>query len=83
MAAKGGKLQTSVRLDPDDFRECQYYLSLEGMSFTRFVAESMQAFLRQYRAAHPECVPRGKSTETVGTDIPAPGSRVLVAPDGS
>lgn len=63
MAAKGGKLQTSVRVDPDAFREAQYYLRLEGISFAKFVGEAIEEFLREYRASHPDSVPRGKYTE--------------------
>lgn len=63
MAAKGGKLQTTVRVDPDIFREGQYYLRLEGMSFTKFVMDALEEYVREYREAHPECVPHGKYAE--------------------
>ncbi len=56
---EGQAQQTTVRLDPDILREAQYYLSLEGVSLARFVAQKVDEFLEEYRRAHPERIPGG------------------------
>lgn len=59
MTIKEKTVQTTVRLDPEMLRELQYYLSLEGISWSKFVAQKAEDFLNDYRQAHPERVPGG------------------------
>jgi hypothetical protein len=59
MAERKKMVQTTIRLDPDVLREAQYYLSLEGISLARFVADKVKDFIKDYRSTHPERVPGG------------------------
>lgn len=52
-------VQTTIRFDPDKLREIQYYLSIEGVTLSKFVGEKLEAFLQEYREKHPERIPGG------------------------
>ena len=63
MATKEKPVQTTVRMDPEELRELQYYLSLEGISWSKFVVQKAKDFLHDYRQAHPERVPGGMQSD--------------------
>ena len=60
---KDRTVQTTVRMNSDKLREVQYYLSLEKISLSAFLAEYLYGFLEQYRQAHPERVPGGRQRD--------------------
>jgi hypothetical protein len=51
------QVQSTIRIDKELLYEAQYYLNLEDTTMTDFWRQQLCAFLKDYRAKHPERVP--------------------------